>query len=181
MTDEICYRRYLDGDETGLEELIKKYGSPLTIYIYAHLSDILDAEDLMIEVFSNIFAKKPSIPDGGFKVYLYKSARQMALCYKSKCRPAFRLDELYSEPEGKLLIEEVVKTEERNRILYFCMEQLNPIYREAVYLIYFEGLSYHQAADVMSKSEKLIKNMIYQGDKNLRELFGQEEINNAEQ
>ena len=37
MTDEQYYRLYLDGDETGLSELMKKYGSALTVYINGYL------------------------------------------------------------------------------------------------------------------------------------------------
>lgn len=84
MTDEEYYRRYLEGDETGLDELMKIYGNPLTLYINGYLRDIHDAEDLMIEVFAYLFTKKPKIRDGGLKAYLYKSARHMALRYKSK-------------------------------------------------------------------------------------------------
>ena len=60
------------------------------------------------------------------------------------------------------------------------MEQLNPNYREALYLTYFEGLSYQQTADVMRKSEKQITNMIYRGKQSLRGLLEKEGINNAE-
>lgn len=180
LTDEIYYRRYLNGDETGLNVLMEKYGSPLTLYINAYLSDIHEAEDLMIEVFSYLFTKKPHIRDGGLKAYLYKTARHMALRYKSKRRPAFGLDDLSCEPESEMLIEEVVKTGERNQILHICMEQLNPNYREALYLTYFEGLSYQQAADVMRKNEKQITNLVYRGKQSLRELLEKEGICNAE-
>ena len=74
----------------------------------------------------------------------------------------------------------MVKTDERNRILHFCMEKLNPNYREAIYLTYFEGMSYLQAADIMGKSEKQITNMVYRGKQSLRELLKQEGIINAE-
>ena len=33
ISDEELYRQYLSGDETGLEELIRKYDNPLTLYI----------------------------------------------------------------------------------------------------------------------------------------------------
>ena len=180
MTDEEYYRRYLEGDETGLDELMKIYGNPLTLYINGYLRDIHDAEDLMIEVFAYLFTKKPKIRDGGLKAYLYKSARHMALRYKSKRRLVFGLDDLSQEIESRMLIEEVVKTDERNRILHFCMEKLNPNYREAIYLTYFEGMSYLQAADIMGKSEKQITNMVYRGKQSLRELLKQEGIINAE-
>ena len=83
-TDEEFYKQYLCGDEAGLEALMKKYGDPLTLYINGYLHDVHEAEDLMIEAFSYLFTKKPRIRDGGFKAYLYKAARHMALRHKSK-------------------------------------------------------------------------------------------------
>ena len=32
ISDEELYRQYLSGDETGLEELMRKYDNPLTLY-----------------------------------------------------------------------------------------------------------------------------------------------------
>ena len=178
--DEELYRRYLCGDEAGLVVLMKKYGNPLTLYINGYLHDVHEAEDLMIEVFSYLFTKKPHIRDGGLKAYLYKAARHMALRGKSRRRLFFSLDNLTEEPDGQTLVEEVVRTKERDRILHFCMAALNPDYREALYLVYFEGMSYLQAAEVMGKSEKQITNMVYRGKGRLRGLLEREGITNAE-
>ena len=178
-TDEELYRQYLRGDETGLEALMKKYGDPLTLYINGYLHDVHEAEDLMIEVFSYLFTKKPHIRDGGFKAYLYKTARHMALRHKSRRRLLFSLDGLTDEPDGQTLVEEVVHTKERDQILHFCMAELKPDYREALYLTYFEGMSYLQAAEVMRKSEKQITNMVYRGKERLRGLLEREGITNA--
>ena len=86
VIDEELYRQYLRGDEAGLETLMRKYGNPLTLYINGYLHDVHEAEDLMIEVFSYLFTKKPRIRDGGLKAYLYKAARHMALRHKSRHR-----------------------------------------------------------------------------------------------
>ena len=41
--DEIFYHRYLNGDDAGLEALMKKYGNPLTLYIcLLYTSDAAD-------------------------------------------------------------------------------------------------------------------------------------------
>ena len=85
--DEALYRQYLSGDDAGLEALMKKYGDPLTLYIDGYLHDVHDAEELMLDVFAYLFTKKPKIRDGGFKAYLYKAARHMALRHKSKRKP----------------------------------------------------------------------------------------------
>lgn len=181
MTDEELYRRYLDGDEAGLSELMKKYGDALTLYIDGYLGDIHEAEDLMIEVFSYLLTKRPHIREGRLKAYLYKAARHMALRHKSRRPAVFSLEDLTEEPEAETLIEEVIKDRERSRILHLCMGRLHRSYREALYLTYFEGLSYAQAAEVMGKSIKQITNMVYRGKQSLRELLEKEGITHAEQ
>ena len=178
--DEELYRQYLCGDEAGLVALMKKYGNPLTLYINGYLHDIHEAEDLMIEVFSYLFAKRPHIRDGGFRAYLYKAARHLALRHKSIRRHHFCLDDLTKEPEGGKLVDEVIRTKERNQILHLCMGELHPDYREALYLTYFEGMSYRQVAEVMGKSVKQITNIMYRGKERLRGLLEREGITNAE-
>ena len=180
ISDEELYRQYLHGDEAGLEALMKKYGDLLTLYINGYLHDVHEAEDLMIEVFSYLFTKKPRIRDGGFKAYLYKAARHMALRHKSRRRLFFNLDDLTEERDGQTLVDEVIRTKERDQILHFCMDELNPDYREALYLTYFEGMSYLQAAEVMGKSVKQITNIVYRGKERLRGLLEREGITNVE-
>ncbi len=81
----------------------------------------------MLDVFAYLFTKKPKIRDGGFKAYLYKAARHMALRHKSKRKPLFSLDTLTgNEPDGRLLAEEVIRTEERNRVLHFLHGRNEP-------------------------------------------------------
>ena len=79
-----------------------------------------------------------------------------------------------------LLAVEVIRTEERNRVLHFCMGEMNPDYREVLYLTYFEDMSYAQAAEVTGKTVKQITNMVYRGKESLRRLLEREGITNAE-
>ena len=178
--DETLYRQYLNGDDAGLDALMKKYGDPLTFYIDGYLHDVHEAEELMLDVFAYLFTKKPRIRDGSFKAYLYKAARHMALRRKSKRKCLFSLDVLADEPDVRQLAEEVIQTAERNRILHFCMGEMNPDYREVLYLTYFEDMSYAQAAEVTGKTVKQITNMVYRGKESLRKLLEREGIINAE-
>ena len=66
MTDNELYRLYLSGDDAGLESLMERYGDALTLYIDGYLGDIHEAEDLMIEVFAYLLAKRPRIRDGAY-------------------------------------------------------------------------------------------------------------------
>lgn len=180
FSDEELYRQYLSGDEAGLDSLMQKYGNSLTLYINGYLHDLHEAEDLMIDVFSYLFTKKPSIRDGGLKAYMYKAARHMALRHKSRRKHSFSIDDLVEEPEEKILVEEVIRTKERNRILHLCMSELNQAYREVLYLVYFEDMSYRQAAEVMNKNIKQVTNLVYRGKESLRKLLEREGISNAE-
>ena len=151
-----------------------------TIILLLALAVVSVLCSLYIPVLVGDATKKPRIRDGGFKAYLYKTARNMALRHKSKRKCLFRLDELTDESDGQLLVEEVIRTEERNRILHFCMGEMNPDYREVLYLTYFEGMSYAQAAEVTGKTVKQITNMVYRGKESLRRLLEREGITNAE-
>ena len=64
--------------------------------------------------------------------------------------------------------------------MHFCMDEMNPDYREVLYLTYFEDMSYAQAAEVTGKTVKQITNMVYRGKKSLRRLLELEGITNAE-
>ena len=130
----------------------------------------------MLDVFAYLFTKKPRIREGGFKAYLYKAARHMALRHKSKRKLMFSLDALTDGPDGQQLAEEVIGTAERNRILHYCMGEMNPDYREVLYLTYFEGMSYAQAAEVTGKTVKQITNLVYRGKESLRKLLEREGI-----
>ena len=179
MTDLEHYRRYLGGDESGLSELMSRYGDALTVYIDGYLGDIHESEDLMIEVFSYLCLKKPRIREGSLKAYLYKTARHLALRRKSRRRADFSLEELINESGAQELVEEVVGNSERRLALHVCMERLHGEYREALYLTYFEGLSYAETAGVMGKSVKQITNLVYRGKQSLRGLLEKEGIANA--
>lgn len=180
-TDEACYLAYLNGQDAGLEQLMEQYGTKLTLYLNGYLHDMQEAEDLMIDVFAYLLVKKPKIREGGFKAYIYKAARHKALRAKQRRKPTFSLDdEMLGEPVSQARVDQTAEANERARILRACVEQLSPDYREAVYLTYFENLSYEQAAAVMGKNVKQITNLVYRGKQSLRGFLAKEGITDAQ-
>ena len=186
MTDEALYRRYLDGDEDALGELMERYGTKLTLYLDGYLCDLHEAEDLMIEAFAYLIAKRPAIRDGGFRAYLYQSARHMALrlLHKKRARNCFSLDALTEEPEARELVEETVQSAERARLLRTCMAELHEGYREldirGLETLEAEGVVENfLSAAVMGKREKQVADLIYRGKIALRKRLEQEGITDA--
>ena len=183
ISDEILYRRYLDCEDKAADTLVEKYGDALTLYINGYLKDIHEAEDLMIEAFSQLFAKERPIEDeGSFKAYLYKTARNLALRHKQKHRLRFlRFDELTFEPKSDTLADTELLRSERDRQLYAAMEKLKAEYREALYLVYFENMSYRDAAAVMAQTEKQISNLVYRRKQSLKTILEQEGFTYADE
>lgn len=160
---------------------MERHGDTLTLYINGYIRDIHEAEDLMTEAFSRMIHARPRLSDNGFKAYLYKTARNLALRHTQRRRRHvfFSLEGLEDEPVSEMMVETVVHIEEQNRILKKCIEQLNPDYCEALYLTYFENMSYAQVAQVMGKSIKQIDHLLERGKKRLRPLLEKEGITNA--
>ena len=177
-TNEKLFAAYLSGDGNALRILMERHGDGLTLYINGYIHDIHEAEDLMIEAFSRMILARPRLVPNGFKPYLYKTARNLALRLMEKRRRlcSFSLEGLEDEPESENLVEKVVQSAEQDRILKKCMERLSPDYCEALYLLYFENMSYAQAAQVMRKSIKQIDHLLERGKKRLRLLLEQEGI-----
>ena len=149
VSDETAYRKYLAGDEAAAQLLVERYGDALTLYINGVLGDIHEAEDLMIEAFAHIFARERPIQDGCFKAYLYKTGRNLALRCITLRRFFLPLEELpFDLPDEE--------------------------FRETLLLVYFEELSYRQAAQVLGRTEQQVTNLVYRGKQQLKQLLEQE-------
>ncbi len=179
-TDHTLYSRFLSGDAAAYDGLMIRHGDSLVLYLNGYLHDWQDAEDLMIEAFARIMVKKPKIAEGCFRAYLYKTGRNLALrlhSRKSRVQP-FRFEAL-PEDEGRELVEERLHHEERRRALYLCLGRIDPAFREALWLVYFEEMRYNEAARVMGVSPKKIDNLLSRGKQALRREMEKEGIRHA--
>ena len=149
------YRRFLAGDETGLDEILRDYKDGLIFYINTIVGNIYDAEDIAIDTFALLGIKKPKDKNkSSFKTWLYTIGRNLAIDHlrKNKKKAEIPLDEVaeLSDDKDEMLMA-YVKTEQ-NVMLHKSMERLKAEYRQILWLIYFEGLSYKQASVIMKKS-----------------------------
>lgn len=183
ISDETQYARYLAGDQRAADALVERYADALTLYLNGYLKDLYEAEDLMIESFARVFAKaRPIHGAGAFKAYLYKVARNLALRHQQGRRlHLLHLDELPFEPHSDALADSHLLASERERALYGAMERIRAEYREALYLVYLENMSYRDAAAVMEKSEAQITKLVYRGKQSLKTQLEQEGFVYAEQ
>ena len=173
IIDEVLYERFWNGEKTAADELVHRHGDMLVLFLNSYVKDIHEAEDLMIEAFAQMFVRRRSVSeDGSFRAYLYKTARRLAGNAIKKHRVYIGLEELPFELPGEALAETSLFENKRKKQLYEAMEELKPEYQEALYLVYFEDMSYQGTAEVMGRSESQIKNLVHRGKKSLKELLG---------
>lgn len=55
-----------------------------------------------------------------------------------------------------------------------AMAKLKTEYREALYLVSLEGMSYWEAGKILGKSEQQITNLVHRGKKSLKIILEQE-------
>ncbi len=136
------YRRFLDGDDGGIEEIIAAYKEALTLYLAGFCGDISTAEDLMEDVFVKLVVDRPAFRGkSSFKTWLFAIAGNVARDYlrKSRRRGYVPIQELTNEPGGQVL-----------------------------YLTFFEGFSNSEAAKIMRKTNRQVENLLYRAKQSLK-------------
>lgn len=171
------YRRFLNGDESAFDDVMKELFDNLVFFVDRYVHDIHAAEDIAIDAFSDLVVNKHRY---NFKVtlktYLFMLGRSRALNY-IKHRKVINFVEL-TEADNTLAeqetLEEIILSDERKRIVNNALELLPDDMRVVVHLIYFEDLSYDEAAKVMKKNRKQVDNLLYRAKKELRIILGKD-------
>ena len=165
------YRRYLDGDDTGLSEIVKEYKDGLMLYLDQFVNNFCVAEELTEDTFFRLITKKPKFfGRSSFKSWLYAIGRNVAVDHirhssKLMNTPVEEMDSYISD--GKSLEQAYIK-EERKIALHSALAKLAPDYRQVLWLVYFEDFSNREVAVVMKKSDRQIKNLLYRAKKTLK-------------
>ena len=174
------YRRFLDGDDDALGEIVDLYREGLILFIYRYVANLADAEDLAEDVFVELIVNPERYGfRSSLKTYIFTLGRNKAVDFvrkQSRIRPAREPEERLAELADIHTLESHVIRGEENRRLYEALDSIKEDYRTALHLVYLEELSYKEAAGVMKKTPKQLENLVSRGKKAVRELMGEEGI-----
>ena len=169
------YRRFLSGDERAFDAIMEELFYPLLFFIDRYVQDVHTAEDIAMDVFSELIVHRHRYHfKVSLKTYLFMLGRSRALdCLRHrKVMNTVELSEAVQVDDGSPALEELVLTDERKRAVNAALSQLPEQLRTAVHLVYFEDLSYEEAARVMKKNRKQVDNLLYRAKKELRIILG---------
>ena len=151
----ISYNRFLNGDNVGLEEIIRTYRNGLIFYLYSIVGSLPQAEELAEDTFVLLCVKKPRDKQkSSFKTWLYTIGRNLAidaLRYRSK-HSTIPLDTCNNIENEEETLEEVYFRNSEKQLLHKALKRLKPEYRQILWLVYFEDLSYKEVARIVHKN-----------------------------
>ncbi len=167
------YRRFLDGDERGFDEILRLYHDGLIFFINGIVHQYETAEDLAADTFMELLVHKNRYRfKSSFKTYLFSIARHKAIDHirrEARHGSVSTDDQSIREIAGFESIEEtIVGSDEKRRILSL-IQTLPEDYAAYLHLVYFQDLTPEEAGVVMKKSKKQMANLAYRAKKALEE------------
>jgi len=169
------YRRFLDGDEAAFECIMKELFHGLVFFIDRIVYDPYAAEDIAIDVFSELIVHKHRY---NFKVtlktYLYMLGRSRAIDYLRRQKQTVELSQVGEIVDESAQLEAMILADEAKRTVNAAISALPKDMQTVIHLIYFEEMTYEEAAKVMKKNRKQIDNLLYRAKKELRTVLGEE-------
>lgn len=179
------YRRFLRGDEEGIAEIVRAYKDGLIFYLNGYVNDISLAEDLAEDTFFRLLVKKPKFSGkSAFKTFLYAIGKNIARdALAKRCANAF----CFFEREGAGCMADE-KTPERyfiekesKSMVAGALAKLPPMYQNVLWLIYFDGCSNKEAAAILQKNDRQIKNLLYRAKRAMKQKLEREDFRYEEQ
>jgi len=179
--DERAVARFLAGDVSGFETLVRRY-SGMVFTLSARLVGPLDAEDIVQETFLRAFRSLESFRgESSLKTWLYAIAlnrvrvrrgtlarlRALFLSGDSGPTPDFSLLDNATDPERSP--EENALLSDQRRRLRKAVHDLPEEFRMAVVLRDLEGLSYEEVASVLSVPVGTVRSRLARGRALLKE------------
>lgn len=169
-SDPENYRRFLSGDKDGLADIIRTHRDGLTLYIYSIVGNIDIAEEVMEDTFVKIYVKKPDFSGKStFRTWLYAVGKHTAAEYlrkNSRIRNV-QYESVINISNEENLEHKAIQTEQ-NIMLHMAMQRLKPEYEQVLYLSFFEEFSNDETAVIMKKTNRQVRNLLYNAKKALK-------------
>lgn len=171
--DKKLYNDYLNGEKEAFEILYNKYKNKIEYFIYNIVKDYQKAEDIAQETFIYVIQHQMR-ENSSFKYYIYLVARSKALNYINVEKRRKEITEKYLANDDEQIekdVLDIITTEENKKELLESIELLDERYKNAIYLVNIEGLSYEETSKILGETLQNTKNLIHRGKKQLRKIL----------
>jgi RNA polymerase sigma-70 factor (ECF subfamily) len=194
MSDEELLSAYrLQDDRSAFNELVHRYERELYSYLRRYLGDAGMAEDAFQSTFLQVHLKCDQFEEGRkFRPWLYTIATNQAIDAqrRNKRHRSVSLDR-NNRPESSdelgslmdLLVSKEpapdtrVETIQQRDWIRQALDELPDTLREAVNLVYYQGMKYREAADILNIPVGTVKSRLHSAILKLNEAWMQSQPN----
>lgn len=174
MTDQELWDQLRGGDKSALERIYRTHIEHLSGYALRFTENRPLMEDCIQDLFVDLWQKRQRVKSTDqIRPYLLVALRRRIV--RALQQQYRRQDERPAEEvafTAELAIDELLITEEiseeQSRQLQEAFTELSTRQREALYLRYYQGLSYDDIAEIMGLSNQSARNLASSGLKRLR-------------
>ena len=165
-----------DGDTQAFGELYERHYQSVFRFLYAHLDNRQDAEDLMEEVFLSVWHSVSSYQEKGvpFIAFLFRVARNGLIDHYRRSKSSKLTTSIEDLPlrdhdpdPGEALITTLEHQEVRK-----VLEKLREDYRTVLVLRFLSELTPEETAEVMQRSAGAVRVLQHRALTAMRELLG---------
>lgn len=176
--DKERYKRFLEGDINGFEELVLEYKNLLIYFLNRYVQDLNIAEDIAQDAFVDVYVYKERYNGRtSFKTYLFTIGRNKAIDYIRKnkhMQSTVDIEEQAEISSEEIKLIDYVIQKENKEIIDHALERMKKEYARVIILIDLEEFSYKEAAKVLNKTIAQIKVLIHRARKSLRKVLEEE-------
>jgi len=176
------YRRFLDGNDEGMYELVRDYKDGLIYFLNSIVGNVHTAEDIAEDVFIKLAIKKPRYNGkASFRTWLYTIGRNLALNHLKRLsrHPEESVEEQAEFASDEEDLYDAVVRKEEYRKLHEAIKKLKPAQAEVLTLHYFEEMSTEEIGQILGKKKHAVEEMLSRARKALKEIMevdGYEEL-----
>ncbi len=169
--DARLIRRYADGDDLAVEELVMKYQKRIYALAYRMTGNVEDSKDVTQKAFLQAFRNIRGFRmNSAFYTWLYRIAVNTCLNHMRKKDPAtVEINESLCAVKGSTLSAMIDREEKFH--LQKALMQLPERQKTAVILRAYEGLSVRETSEVMQCTEGAVKAHYHNGMKRIRTIL----------
>jgi RNA polymerase sigma-70 factor, ECF subfamily len=158
MNDDSSLAAAARRDPAAFSKLYQRYVTRVYRYIYSHVGNEQDAEDITAQVFGSAWEGLPRYREQGqFASWLFRIARNKINDFYRSRREHLSIDELADKLWEEMDPLETVERREALRRLAVLVDDLRGDEQEMVRLRFAASLSHAEIATLMGRSEGAIK------------------------
>ncbi len=151
-----------------IDEVVNKYANMILQIAYQRTFNMTDAEDITQEVFIRLINNQEKIQNSEhLKAWLIRVTSNLCNDYNKS---------FWNKNTGALQENEIIFEEENINVFEKVKELTPPVYRDIVYLYFYQGYKIKEIAEILNMSKNTVSSALTRAKKKLKDVLEESDI-----